>query len=145
MKIRKLETKDIESTVELWYNTSVIAHSFIPTSYWKNNKESMAKIYLPESETFVYVENEKIVGFISMAGNYLAAIFVDKELQGKGIGKTLLNFIKQKRSNILLKVFKQNIQSIEFYKSQDFNMVYENTDKETGELEFLMEWNGIKK
>jgi putative acetyltransferase len=141
MKIRKLETKDIESTVELWYKTSVIAHSFISTAYWRKNKEAMTTIYLPNSETFVSVENERIVGFIAMSGNYLAAIFVDNESQGKGIGKTLLNFIKEKRSTIQLKVFKKNIQSIEFYKSQNFNIVSENIDKETGELEFLMEWN----
>jgi len=141
MIIRKLETKDIESTVELWYKTSVITHNFISTAYWRKNKEAMATIYLPNSETFVSVENERIVGFIAISENYLAAIFVDNELQGKGIGKTLLNFIKEKRSTIQLKVFKKNIQSIEFYKSQNFNVVSDNTDEETGELEFLMEWN----
>jgi len=141
MKIRKLETKDIESTVELWYKTSVIAHNFISTVYWRKNMEAMATIYLPNSETFVSVQNERIVGFISMSENYLAAIFVDNELQGKGIGKTLLNFIKKKRSTIQLKVFKKNIQGIEFYKSQNFNVVSENTDEDTGELEYLMEWN----
>ncbi|MFT2009274.1 N-acetyltransferase [Pontibacter sp. 13R65] len=140
MEIKKLEAKDIEPTVELWYKVSVTAHPFVPAAYWRNNKEAMATIYLPTSETYVSIEDDKIVGFIAMAENYLAALFVDNKLQGKGIGKTLLNFIKGKRTVIHLKVFKKNIKSIEFYQSQCFNIVSENKDKETGELEFLMEW-----
>jgi putative acetyltransferase len=60
MEIRKLDTKDIDTVVELWYETSVIAHNFISATYWGNNKEAMASIYLPNSETYLAIENEKI-------------------------------------------------------------------------------------
>lgn len=140
MEIRKLDTKDIETVVELWYETSIIAHDFIPASYWEKNKDAMASIYLPKSETYLAVKDEKIAGFIAMAENFLAAIFVDNKSQGIGIGKKLLNFIKEKRTEIQLKVYKKNTQTVEFYKSQGFKILSENKEEETGENEFLMEW-----
>ena len=104
----------------------------------------MASIYLPNSESYLAIENEKITGFIAMAEDLLAAIFVNNNMQGKGIGKKLLNFIKEKRSTIQLKVYKKNTKTVEFYKRQDFNILSENKEEATGEFEFLMEWKNIK-
>ncbi len=140
MKIRKLGTKDIKAVVELWYETSIVAHDFIPAGYWKKNKEAMASIYLPSSEAYLAIEYEKIAGFVAMAENFLAAIFVDNQIQGKGIGKKLLNFIKDTRTMIQLKVYKKNTKTVQFYKSQGFEIISENKEEETGEYEFLMEW-----
>jgi len=120
MEIKNLATKDIETVVELWYKTSIIAHDFIPESYWAKNKDAMTSIYLPNSETYVAIEDEKIVGFISMAENLLAAIFVDNKIQGKGVGKELLNFIKKRRNKIQLQAYKKNTKTVDFYKSQNF-------------------------
>ena len=69
---------------------SIIAHDFIPADYWKKNKNAMASIYLPNSETYLAIVEEKIIGFVAMVDNLLAAIFVDNQIQGKGIGKILL-------------------------------------------------------
>ncbi len=140
MIIRNIKTKDVETVVELWYQTSIIAHDFIPESYWGKNKDAMASIYLPNSETYVAIEDEKIVGFVSMAENILAAIFVEKKIQGKGIGKKLLNFIKRRRNRIQLKAYKRNTKTVDFYTSQDFKIISENKEKETGEYEYLMQW-----
>lgn len=140
MNIKKLDTKDIKTVVELWYKTSIVAHDFIPEDYWKKNKEAMALTYLPNSETYLAVEDGKIAGFVAMTENFLSAIFVDNQIQGKGIGKRLLNFVKDKRTMIQLKVYKKNTKTIEFYKSQGFEIMSDNKEEETGEYEFLMEW-----
>ena len=141
MEIRKLENKDIPEVVELWYNTSIIAHDFISASYWKENKEAMAKEYLPNSETYVALTNYEIVGFIAIAENYLAALFVKSDRKRSGIGKQLLEFIKNQRETIQLKTYKKNSNSIQFYLSQGFRVLKEGIDKETNEQELSMEWN----
>ncbi|NOQ27249.1 MAG: N-acetyltransferase [Bacteroidales bacterium] len=141
MEIRKLESADIKDVVELWYEVSIKAHSFISPDYWKENKVAMTEIYLPNSETFLAIKDRKILGFISMADNYLAAIFVQTNMQGLGIGKKLLNYIKDKRETIQLKVYKKNTDSVQFYKRQDFKVLTEEVDKSTNEIELLMEWN----
>ncbi len=140
MIIRKLVDEDISEVVELWYKTSVIAHDFIPASYWEKNKEAMATQYLPKSETYLTIKDDKIAGFIAMRENFLAAIFVDDKMQGLGIGKKLLNFIKAKRGTIQLKVYKKNTKTVEFYKKQGFSILSEAKEEATGEYEFLMEW-----
>ena len=144
MKIRRLEHNDIESVVELWYEASLVAHDFIPSDYWKKNKDAMASTYLPKSDTYLAVDNGKVTGFVAMVENYLAAIFVDNNLQGRGIGKRLLNFVKEGRSSIQLKVYKKNSKTVEFYKSQKFIIVSESKEEETGEDEYLMEWKRLE-
>jgi putative acetyltransferase len=144
MEIRKLRNNDITKVIELWYDTSVLAHDFISTDYWKDNKKAMAKVYLPNSETYLALQKGDIVGFIAMADNYLAAIFVQTNMQGNGIGKKLLNYIKRKRTTIQLKVYKKNSNSIHFYKKQDFKILSESIEESTNEIELIMEWNKQK-
>jgi len=140
MEIRKLASKDIGTVVELWYKTSIIAHNFVADDYWEKHKEMMASKYLPNSDTYLALEDEKIIGFVTMVEDFLAAIFVDNKTQGKGVGKSLLNYVKDKRTTIQLKVYEKNKKSLGFYKSQGFLVKSANKEKETGENEFLMEW-----
>lgn len=140
MEIRKMESNDITKVVELWYETSLQAHYFISPDYWKENKEAMAGEYLPDSETYLAIQEGNIVGFISMIDNYLAAIFVQRDRQRHGIGKKLLNYIKERRTIIQLKVYKKNSDGVHFYTDQDFTILSENKDEITNEIELLMEW-----
>ena len=138
--IRKIEKEEIPEVVELWYETSIKAHDFISNKYWKTNKVEMQKKYIPNSETYVAEKDKIIVGFISLMDDYLAAIFVKPEEQGKYIGTTLLNYIKDSKKKLKLKVYSKNIKSIEFYKAKGFSVQSESIDENTDEKELLMEW-----
>ena len=140
MEIRKLKNSEIDEVVALWYETSVQAHDFISPSHWERNREAMATQYLPNSDTHVAIENNEIVGFVAMVESYLAAIFVSPSIQGKGVGHTLLDFVKESRETIELKVYKKNSKALAFYKGQSFLFVSEDIEKETGEVECLLEW-----
>ncbi|TRX72688.1 GNAT family N-acetyltransferase [Carboxylicivirga sp. M1479] len=144
MEIRELSNEDINAVVELWYNVSVQAHSFIPNDYWEKNKEAMATQYLPGSECYLALNEEEIVGFVAMVEDYLAAIFVQTNMQGSGIGKKLLDFIKSKREAIQLKVYKNNFKSIQFYKQQGFSVLSESIEESTNEIEYYMEWKKVR-
>ena len=139
--IRKSEKSDTDKIADIWLNTNIRAHGFIPACYWKSNftsvKEmlSTAEIYVYEDET----EN-KILGFIGLDGDYIAGIFISHESQSKGIGSSLLNFIKTMREQLTLNVYKKNMQAVEFYLKADFKIQQENTDKNTSEKEYLMIW-----
>ena len=140
MEIRKLKSNDIAVVAELWYDTSVQAHNFISSDYWEENKKAMTNVYLPNSETYLAISNDNIDGFISMVDNFLAALFVKTNIQGKGVGKKLLNYIKERREKIQLKVYKKNSNSVNFYKKQNFVILSENKDDNTNEIEIFMEW-----
>ena len=141
MEIRELQRNEIPVVVHLWYETSVYAHSFISAEYWKVNKEMMEREYLPYSETYLALIENELTGFVSLVGNYLAAIFVKKNNQRMGVGTELLNFVKERRSEIELKVFKKNTAGIIFYKKNGFKKILEKEDEGTGEIEIVMKWS----
>lgn len=140
MIIRKYQHTVIDVLVDIWYKTSVKAHYFIREEYWKSQIKEMKENYIPMSETYVVTRDLKIIGFISMLDNYLAALFIDIEYQGNGAGKKLLTFIKERRNIIQLKVYKENISAVQFYSRNGFVIKNEGTDHLTDQAEYLMEW-----
>lgn len=140
MNIRLTKEADIARLVEIWYESSLIAHDFIDKSYWKSKQKEMKETYLPMSETFIICEEENIVGFLSMVDCYLAALFIDSRHQGKGYGKKLLTFVQGKREHLKLKVYSKNDKAVRFYLHNGFVKKEELLDDQTGEQELLMEW-----
>ncbi|MEN7549550.1 N-acetyltransferase [Rapidithrix thailandica] len=138
--IRKLENRDINEVLSIWLEASFIAHHFIPKHFWESQVEPMKNLYIPHSETWVYEENEKILGFVSLNKGELAAIFIDPSQQKKGIGKALLTQARSLREKLTLKVFKENTAAKAFYLKQGFVVTSEQTDPMTGHPELVMTW-----
>ncbi|SFM00468.1 GNAT family N-acetyltransferase [Halanaerobium salsuginis] len=74
----------------------------------------MREKYIPMSDTYIIEDNNHLYGFVSMLDNYLAAIFIDEKFQKKGLGKSLLEYVKKDRAYIELKVFKKILGHITF-------------------------------
>lgn len=138
--IRAYKVEDLDALVDIWYKGSLQAHDFIDSDYWKSQIAEMREKYIPMSETHVITSQTKIVGFVSMVDDYLAALFIDEGFQNKGVGKKLLNFEKEQRNKIQLKVYKENLSAVYFYKRNGFIIKKELTDKLTNKQEYLMEW-----
>ena len=51
--IRKLQESDIDQVADIWLDTNIKAHDFIPAQYWKDHFESVKKMLL-QSEVYVY-------------------------------------------------------------------------------------------
>lgn len=51
--IRKMEKTDIETVADIWLDTNVKAHYFIPAQYWKEQSASV-KAKLLQAELYVY-------------------------------------------------------------------------------------------
>ncbi len=81
--IREFEKKDIETIIRIWLDASIIAHDFIGPNYWRNKTDDMRNLYLPSSNTYIYENSGKILGFLSMVENNIAALFVLPESQEK--------------------------------------------------------------
>ena len=140
--IKKYSGNDLDSVIKIWLAASIKAHSFVPEDFWRSQIGNMREIYIPASETYVYELDSEVVGFYALYENNLAAIFVKPELQGKGIGKQLINHAKTLRQTINLNVYKENQASYDFYRSQGFKLVNEQTDPHTGHQEFTLSFNG---
>lgn len=90
-------------------------------------------------ETVVAKDEGKIVGFISLVDNVLAAIFVLPDYQGKGIGLKLLKNAFERRDSLLLTVYEKNTAARRFYHNHKFMESGKSVDEHTGEVEVLME------
>lgn len=138
--IRNSRETDLEEMVRIWYDASILAHSFIPSSFWALNKSAMREKYLSLAENLVFEEEGKVAGFISLVGEGVCALFVAPEMQGKGIGRALLEHAMALKGNLSLKVYKENENALRFYEKCGFIAVREEIDEFAGRLQILMEW-----
>ena len=140
--IRNFQQQDEDSIIRIWLEASAIAHSFIPRSYWEDKVPDMRNKYLPRSQTLVYEDERtnETTGFISLIGNYIAALFVSPDRQGQGIGQTLMTLAKQQHPELELNVYAENTRALTFYRRQGFTIVQEQTDEQTGQQEFAMKY-----
>ncbi|UCH93497.1 MAG: N-acetyltransferase [Candidatus Aminicenantes bacterium] len=139
--IREYTESDLESVIKIWLDASVQAHDFVDRNFWQAKADDMRKIYIPKSETWVYLEDNLILGFFSLLEDTLAALFVSPNSQGKGIGQRLIAKAKSLRQSLKLTVYSENFRSIEFYMKQGFATVKEQIDEHTGHKEMVMVYN----
>ena len=137
--IRALQKADIERVVDIWLDTNLKAHYFIPRQYWKDNID-LVKEMLPQAEVYVYENDCQIEGFIGLNDEYVEGIFVRDEMQSQGIGKLLLNFVKEKKTKLYLNVYQKNTHAIRFYQREGFEIQREGLDEVTGEKDYVMVW-----
>ena len=137
--IRRLENRDLEQTAKIWLDTNREAHDFIPGSYWENHY-LMVKEMLLQAEVYVYEAEQEIRGFVGLDDTYIAGIFVRSKDQSLGIGTQLLNFVKERKEELSLRVYQKNENAIRFYQREAFQVQEEGIDEDTKEKEYLMIW-----
>ena len=138
--IRNLENKDIDKIMDIWLKSTIKAHDFISEEYWKNSYNTVKDVYIPIAETFVYEDCDDIKGFISIINNeFIGALFVDVDAQGKGIGKSLIDYAMDKYKKLNLAVYKDNKKSVEFYIHRGFKIIKEQLNEDSAHKEYIME------
>ena len=137
--IRKLQKADINRVADIWLKTNLKAHFFIPEQYWISNYE-FVKEMLPQAEVYVYEDDKMIQGFIGVSDEYIEGIFVSDEMQSRGIGKMLLDYIKDKKDRLQLKVYQKNVRAMSFYQREGFTIQSEEMNEFTREKEYVMNW-----
>ncbi|MCI5610359.1 MAG: N-acetyltransferase [Roseburia sp.] len=137
--IRSLQKADINRVADIWLDTNLKAHSFISAQYWESNYELVKEMF-SQAEVYVYEDGQKIQGFIGLSDKYIEGIFVSEKMQSQGIGKLLLNYIKDRKDVLHLNVYQKNIRAIHFYQREGFEIQCEGLDEATGEKDYVMIW-----
>jgi len=60
-----------------------LAHHFVPYEYWLACVPKMEDEYLPCADTYVKKAGGKVVAFVSLVGDRVAALFVDPRSQSQ--------------------------------------------------------------
>jgi putative acetyltransferase len=139
--IRPFETSDMNDVLDIWLKASIQAHNFVDRKFWESKADDMRDIYIPASDTYVFVEDDIIKGFFSLHGDTMAAMFVAPGFQGKGIGQQMMKKATSLRDKLYLKVYQENPRGIDFYRKCGFVVSKEKVDEHTGHIEILMEYN----
>lgn len=129
---------------DIWLAASSEAHAFIPFAFWQRNAEAMMSRYLPMAENYAYIDGGTVMGFISLNGCHVEALFVTPSRQGRGIGKALLDKAKSRCRRLTLAVYSANNGAVGFYIRNGFTIVEERTDPATGHPEKVMVWTAGK-
>ena len=97
MEYRLIKENEIEAVIKLVWQA---AQEFIFTNLESNGSKEFDQLntkefYLDKSNlTYICLNDNKIIGMVSLSnGNYLSLLFVDKQYQGNGIGKRLVEII----------------------------------------------------
>jgi putative acetyltransferase len=138
--IRQATETDFPELADIYHDASLIAHPFIDPEFIVRDKHRIRDELLPLNQSYVFEVKGEILGFISMSDTHINGLFVKVDHQRKGIGRDLLNHVKDRNSALELCCFMDNYQAQRFYHAQDFEIVKEQTHAELPFDEYLMQW-----
>lgn len=139
--VREFQRDDLERAAEIWLEANLQAHGFIPRAYWEEQLETVRDL-LPQAELYVWQDGGAIQGFIGLNGDHVEGLFVRPPLQGRGIGKALLDRARDAHGRLTLNVYRKNERAAAFYAREGFQVRGEGVDGNTGEPEYTMVWEG---
>lgn len=143
MKIRNFKINDIDDVMDIWLKSNIEVHNFISENYWKNKFDFVRK-EIEKSEIYVCEESNKILGFVGIFGKYIAGIFISKDFRNIGIGKKLLDYLKNIKESLSLHVYEKNESALKFYLRENFIVNEIKKDEILKENELFMTWNKFK-
>lgn len=137
--IKQFDPSKLEQVMNIWLDTNIDAHPFVPKEFWQDNYEGV-KAALFDAEILIY-EEEQVKGFIGiMGGSYIAGLFVAQPFQGQGIGRKIIEECKRRYSSLALAVYVKNASAVQFYKNCGFEIEQTKQNEDTGEVEYSMKW-----
>ncbi|MBZ3935543.1 N-acetyltransferase [Methanimicrococcus blatticola] len=130
----------INEIAEIWLTSNIHGQDFIPAEYWNRHFKSVKEM-LPAAEIYIYIDNNKIEGFIGiMDEKYIAGLFVLPTRQSHGIGRQLIEECQKRYPFLELDAYSKNSRAVHFYLKNGFQIISEKINDETNELEYRMVW-----
>ena len=133
--IRPLEPYDTDEAAKLWWRSRhadpaqlpAAIHTFDQVVAW------FADVLLPDAQTWVALDDGRIVAVLTLDGDDLDQLYVDPDAAGLGIGSTLVDLAKDLRpGGLALWTFQTNTRARSFYLHHGFTEV-RRTNGETNE------------
>jgi len=141
-EIRPYQQQDLPALLNSWESASRLAHPFMTEEFFQQERKNIPEIYIPNTDTWVAIIDEKVVGFIALIvadeNNQMSCeiggLFVDPSFHRQKFGKTLIDKAKQLYGGLAVKVFKENHIGRAFYHKYGFEFVSELIWDDTGDV-----------
>ncbi|ATF95020.1 Uncharacterized N-acetyltransferase YjaB [Cedecea neteri] len=139
--IQPFNVGEMDVLMALWLESTIGGHPFIPESYWYDSLNLVRNVYIPQSKTWVYLHQQKMVGFISvMDRQFIGALFVSPSFTGQGVGGELLEKVKAEYPALSLEVYQKNRRAVHFYHRHGFHIEEGAWQEETQHPTWIMGW-----
>lgn len=130
--VRPYNKSDLDDVLLSWERAVKIAHPFLNNEFLELERYNIPNVYLPNTETWVVEREKRVIGFISLIGNEVGAIFVQPEFHGSGAGRALMDKAQELHGDLEVEVFKANLIGCDFYSKYGFELINEKTHQQTG-------------
>lgn len=138
--IKTYEAQDLEELLDLWYQASLVAHPFLEEAFLEKERYNIEHVYIPNTKTWVFKKEDKVLGFIGMIDNEVGAIFVHPDQHGQGIGTRLMNWVAERYDSLEVEVFERNKIGRSFYDKYGFTEMRHSIHEETGQPLIRMQY-----
>lgn len=119
-QIRLASAGDYPRIMEIWESAVKATHDFLAEEDFNYFKEIIPRDFLPNLEVYLITDDHQAQGFASVAEGNLEMLFIHNDNRGKGYGKKLYEFMKEKTGFTKVDVNEQNPQAIGFYEKMGF-------------------------
>ena len=131
--IRPYAARDLDDLLAVWEAASAVAHPFLSADFVSRERRNIAELYLPQADTAVWVEHDRVVGFLSMLDDEIGGLFVEPARQRCGIGRALVLDARARFESLDVEVFERNEIGRAFYDREGFTFAERVVHAETGE------------
>ena len=139
--IRRYEARDAEQVLDAWESASRLAHDFLDDAFFREERARIRDVYLLSTETWVWEEEGRVVGFVSLLGNEVGGLFVHPNAQRRGVGRALVDRARELKGSLELDVFERNSTGRAFYARYGFVEIGRHVHPGTGETELRLRFD----
>lgn len=117
----------------MWEVAARQTHPFLKDEFFIRQRYDIPNAYIPNSKTHVMTIYDVVVGFVSVMGDEVLALFVDPDYQNRGLGRALLDYVRADHDRLTLEVFEANLKARAFYHAYGFRQYGTRIHEEAGE------------
>ncbi|PPC78941.1 hypothetical protein C4K68_02765 [Pokkaliibacter plantistimulans] len=139
--IRAYLASDRTAIEALWEDTANEISAYYHPAWRSYERLQQLDQVLEQGETWVYLHQMQVVGFISLVDTEIVCLCVQPELRGKGIGCTLLNYVRQFFPHLQAVIYESNRQGRHFYDRYGFVTQRRFTQNQDGQALLLMQYH----
>lgn len=111
---------DQDRIIEIWREASRAGHPFLSEQDLDAQEHLTRREHLPRADIVVAELDGEIVAFIATLGVNIGALFVSPDVQGRGIGRLLIENAQARSTRLKLGVYEANNAARAFYKRLGF-------------------------
>jgi len=122
--IRRAASDDRERLVDIWWQSARATHRFLSTPELEALLPEVRNLRLETLPTWVLcAPDSEAIGFLVMDGRAVDALFILPQWLRRGGGRRLLRHARLIAGPLTVEVNEQNVDAVEFYLAQGFEIV----------------------